>query len=346
MMLIDRPWRRPGAARYGPFHPELTTAMLASRNLLTRAAVVLATLLGACDNGTNIRGDIAATFAISPTRSMYIECRGNGSPTVVLVAGQRGSAADWTITASRMDPPQPAVFGEVARFTRVCAYDRPGTPVGESFSRSDPAPQPTTAAAATADLHALLQSAGESAPYVIAGHSAGGTVARLYASTWPDDVRGMVLVDALAEGLQDAMTPAQWVTQRILLQGDLTESLREYPDIERFDADVTFAQLRAAPPLRPLPLVVLSSDASIGQQVLDMAANGQLPAGVPADFGYVTESAQRVAQARLAALVPGARHVKDTNSGHNIHHEQPQLVVESIRDVVNAARAGRATLAP
>lgn len=277
---------------------------------------------------------------------MYIECRGSGSPAVVLVAGQRGSAAEWSLTESRTDPPSPAVFGEVARFTRVCAYDRPGTPVGESFSRSDPAPQPTTAGSATADLHALLRSAGQGAPYVLVGHSAGGTVARLYASTYPDEVRGMALVDALAEGLQDAMTPAQWTIQRILLEGDLTESLREYPDIERFDADATFAQLRAAPPLRPMPLVVLSSDASIGQLVKDLAASGQLPAGVPADFGYVTEAAQVASQAGLAALVPGARHVRDTNSGHNIHREQPQLVVAAIRDVVDAVRQGRATLAP
>ena len=277
---------------------------------------------------------------------MYVECRGSGSPAVVLVAGQRGSAAEWSLTESRTDPPSPAVFGEVARFTRVCAYDRPGTPVGESFSRSDPAPQPTTAGSATADLHALLRSAGQGAPYVLVGHSAGGTVARLYASTYPDEVRGMALVDALAEGLQDAMTPAQWTIQRILLEGDLTESLREYPDIERFDADATFAQLRAAPPLRPMPLVVLSSDASIGQLVKDLAASGQLPAGVPADFGYVTEAAQVASQAGLAALVPGARHVRDTNSGHNIHREQPQLVVAAIRDVVDAVRQGRATLAP
>lgn len=312
--------------------------------LTLHAAIVLASVLGACVNNANLRGDLSTTVAISPSRKMYIECRGNGSPTVVLVAGQRGSAAEWSLTESKTVPPQPAVFGAVARFTRVCAYDRPGTPVGESFSRSDPAPQPTTAAAATADLHELLRSAGERAPYVIVGHSAGGTVARLYASIYPDEVRGMVLVDALGEGLQDAMTPAQWTIQRILLEGDLTESLREYPDIERFDADASFAQLRAAPPLRPMPLVVLSADASIGQLVEYMAANGQLPAGVPADFGHVTEAAQRASQARLAALVPGARHDTNTNSGHNIHREQPQLVVEAIRDVVDAVRGERDTL--
>jgi pimeloyl-ACP methyl ester carboxylesterase len=59
---------------------------------------------------------------------------------------------------------------------------------------------------------------------------------------------------------------------------------------------------------------------------------------VPADFGYVTESAQRASQAQLAALVPGARHDKNTNSGHNIHREQPQLVVAAIREVVDAVR--------
>ena len=73
------------------------------------------------------------------------------------------------------------------------------------------------------------------------------------------------------------------------------------------------------------------------------AANGQLPAGVPADFGYVTEIAQRASQAKLAALVPGARH--DTNSGHNIHREQPQLVVAAIRDVGDAVNEERDTLA-
>jgi pimeloyl-ACP methyl ester carboxylesterase len=316
-----------------------------SRPSSLHVAVVVASFLVACAHDPGPGRDLAATFAISPARKMYIECRGNGSPTVVLVSGQRGSAAEWSMTQSKTVPPQPAVFGAVARFTRVCAYDRPGTPVGESFSRSDPAAQPTTAAAATADLHALLRCAGESAPFVIVGHSAGGAVARLYASTYPDEVRGMVLVDALAEGLQDAQTPAQWATQRLLLQGDLTESLREYPDIERFDADATFAQLRAAPPLRPMPLAVLSSDASIAQLVKDMAASGQLPAGVPADFGYVTENAQRVSQAKLAALVPGARHEEKTHSGHNIHREQPQLVVKAIRDVVDAVRQGRDTLA-
>jgi len=95
------------------------------------------------------------------------------------------------------------------------SYDRPGTPVGEKPSRSDPVPQPTTPKEAVADLHALLSAAGETGPYVLVGHSYGGLVVKLYARTYPKDVAGLVLVDALSEGLQDALTPEQWTIQRM-----------------------------------------------------------------------------------------------------------------------------------
>ena len=95
--------------------------------------------------------DFAGLVDIGGGRKMYLECRGTGSPTVVLVSGLRGSAEDWNIA----EKPSPTVFAEVAKFTRVCAYDRPGTPVGEKPSRSDPVRQPTTAGDAVADLHAL-----------------------------------------------------------------------------------------------------------------------------------------------------------------------------------------------
>jgi hypothetical protein len=71
-----------------------------------------------------------------------------------------------------------------------------------------------------------------------------------------------------------------------------------------------------------------------------MIAAGRLPADIPADFGYVTDAAQKIAQARLASLVPNAKHITNTNSGHEIHKEQPQLVIEAIREVVEAVRSG------
>jgi pimeloyl-ACP methyl ester carboxylesterase len=259
----------------------------------------------------------------------------------VLVAGLKGSADDWSLAA----PSKPTVFADVATFTRVCAYDRPGTPVGEKPSRSDPVRQPTTAGDAVADLHALLNAASVVRPYVLVGHSYGGLVVRLYASTYPDDVSGLVLVDALSEGLQDAETPAQWATQRRLMEGEIRDSLVQYPDLERIDPNRSFDQVRAAPPLRPLPAVVLSADRPVGPQVPSMIAAGVLPADVPPDFGYITDAAQKQAQERLAQLVPNAKHVTRTNSGHEIHKEQPQLVIESVREVVEAVRGGSRHLA-
>ncbi len=279
--------------------------------------------------------DFTGLVDIGGGREMFLECRGTGSPTVVLVSGLRGSADDWNITEKNA----PTVYAAVAKFTRVCAYDRPGTPVGDARSRSDPVPQPTTAQDAVADLHALLQAARVPLPVVMVGHSYGGLIAKLYARLHPKSVSGLVLVDALTEGLQDAETPEQWKIQRIMMAGDIREGLAMYPDLERIDPDRSFQQVRAAPPLRPLPLIVLSADRPWGPQVPAMIAAGVLPASVPPDFGYVTDKAQKQAQAALARLVPNARHITETNSGHEIHKEQPQLVIDAIRDVVNAVRS-------
>jgi len=282
-------------------------------------------------------GDCARLVDIGGGRKMYLKCRGKGSPIVVFVGGLRASAEDWSIA----DKSAPAVFPEVGKFTRVCACDRPGAPVGEKPSRSDPVPQPTTAKDAVADLHALLSAAGETGPYVLVGHSYGGLVVRLYASTYPKDVSGLVLVDALSEGLQDAETPEQWAIQRKLVQSDVPESLALYPALERIDVDRSFDQVRASPPLRSIPLVVLSADRPWGPQIPAMIKAGKLPKDVPPNFGYVTDAAQKKAQDRLAKLVLNAKHTTNTNSGHEIHKEQPQLVIDAIREVVEAVRSGK-----
>ncbi len=305
------------------------------KKLVLSLAVVLAV---SCTTAARTAGtDFAGLVDIGNGRKMYLTCHGTGLPTVVLVSGLRGSADDWTITAKNA----PTVFAAVAQVTRVCAYDRPGTPVGDTRSRSDPVSQPTTAQDAVTDLHALLQAAKVPPPYVVVGHSYGGLIAKLYARLYPQDVAGLVLVDALTEGLQDAETPEQWVIQRRLMEGDIRESLAMYPDLERIDPDLSFKQVRAAAPLRPMPLVVLSADRPWGPQVPALIASGILTADIPHDFGYITDKAQKQAQAALARLVPNARHVTHTNSGHDIHKEQPQLVSEAIRQVVAAVRSGK-----
>jgi len=283
------------------------------------------------------RGNFAGLVELGGGRKMYLKCSGRGSPIVVLVGGLRASADDWSIS----NKSKPTVFSEVGKFTRVCACDRPGTPVGEKPSRSDPVPQPSTAKDAVADLHALLSASGKAGPYVLVGHSYGGLIVRLYASTYPKDVSGLVLVDALTEGLQDAETPQQWAIQRKLIQNDDPENLALYPALERIDVDRSCYQIRAAPALHPMPIVVLSADRPWGPQVPSMIAAGKLPADIPPDFGYVTDAAQKKAQERLAKLVPNEKHITNTNSGHEIHKEQPQLVIDAIREVVEAVRSGK-----
>ena len=319
------------------------------------AVVAVAALAAACSGApaspdstaspapSSSQAPVAGTFDIGGGRSLYLECAGSGSPTVVLILGQRSSAAEWHTTQSAATPPSPPVFESLARSTRVCAYDRPGTIVGEGRSRSDPAPQPTDAARAAADLHALLAAAGERGPVVVVGHSIGGLVARLYAATYPDDVRGMVLVDAASEFLQDAETPAQWRIQRLFMRVDaatIPDSVAEYPEIETWDIDAAFSQLRSAPTLRPMPVVVLSADEQLAPSITALIAAGDAPPGTPADFGEVFDAAQAKAQARLAALVPGTVHITRTRSGHNIHLIQPQLVVDAVDDVVAGVRDG------
>jgi hypothetical protein len=110
------------------------------------------------------------------------------------------------------------------------------------------------------------------------------------------------------------------------MEGDISESVAHYPNLERIDPDRSFDQIRAAPQLRPLPLIVLSADRPWGPQFPSMIAEGKLPAHVRTDFGYVTDAAQKEAQEKLARLVPNAKHIANTNSGHEIHKEQAQLV--------------------
>jgi len=282
--------------------------------------------------------DVSGTFDIGDGRRMFLECTGSGSPTVILVGGQRASAEDWAIVAEDVD--SPSVYALVGADTRVCAYDRPGTPVGEAPSRSDPVDQPTTAADMVSDLRALVGAAGIEEPFVIVGHSAGGLAARLYAATYPDDVSGMVLVDALGEGLRDHMTAEQWAIQKPMLRGDIGASIAEYPALEWIEPDASFDQMRAAGGLKRMPLIVISADQPIGPTIPALKAAGVLGQEVPDDFGYVTDAAQVKSQADLAASVPGSIHVTETNSGHNVHIEQPALVAGAILDVVRLVRDG------
>ncbi len=321
--------------------------------LASRVVAVLA-VVGTCvvgpsstvDAAPNASGDFAGLVDIGG-RSLYLECHGEGGPTVILESGLDGRGDVWSRDNERPAGERTMVQPGVAAFTRVCAYDRPGTlgevnpelePDGPLFypSRSDPVPQPRTSREVMLDLRALLDAAEIPGPYVLAAHSAGGLVARLFASTYPDDVAGMVLVDSTGENIwrdfKANLTPAQYASFEAS-NLDHAELEAAYPEAEElFTAPLAdtpsvtqVREARAQAPLHPMPLVVL--------------AHG-IPFAAPFP-GWPAEAMENImldSQRDLATLVPDARLVIATNSGHNIHQDQPELVIDAIAQVVTAVR--------
>jgi len=269
-------------------------------------------------------GDVA----IGGGRSIHAECAGYGSPTVVLVSGARSAADAWTslpragatgLAPADLVSSDVAVMPLVAASTRVCAYDRPGTPyLDGTMSTTTMVDQPTTAQADVADLHAWLTAAGVPPPYVLVGHSWGGLIATHYASAYAADVAGLVLVDPASTYLETSLTPAQWTTFVALAKSLIDGSRVEVPDY----AD-SLPVVRAAPSIRPMPAVVMTSDH-------------------PFDFGAGVDGtwpAWVAAQTLLADQLHAA-HVTKTDSGHLIPIERPGLVADAILRVVEQARAG------
>jgi pimeloyl-ACP methyl ester carboxylesterase len=277
-------------------------------------------------------------------RRIWLECRGAGGPVVILEAGYPHRADIWDQAALGSVSEKVAVLPGVAAFTRVCAYDRPGTILTDPsdpahHSRSDPVPQPRTAANLVTDLRDLLRAADIPGPYVLVGHSLGGIVGRLYAATFPAEVAGLVLVDSSHEGqserFQAVMTPEQWA----VLDGMAMHppGLDVYPGMERIDLDASFAQLREAAadhPLDAIPLVVVTHGRGYSA--------AEVPAGISAE---AMEAVWQDLQAELATLTPTARQIVATESGHYVPLEQPDLVIEAIQTVVGEVRRRAATAA-
>jgi pimeloyl-ACP methyl ester carboxylesterase len=264
---------------------------------------------------------------------MYLTCQGTGRPTVVLISGGINSAAIWSMPYD-FDHPGKTVFPQVAKDTRVCAYDRPGTaspaPNDQiTVGTSTPVAQPITAANGVVDLHTLLRAAKVPGPYVLVAHSFGGLIARLYASTYPKDVVGLVLIDSPTEYFFDALTIPQqemWITAN--------DNAPPIPNGETFNFPATFAEMRVARPIRRIPAIVLTGD-----KVFDYGeaiAAGKLGPEY-AGFGNLTFDAHVAAQRKLAKILH-AKLVLNTHSGHYIFVEQPQLVISSIRHVLDRAR--------
>ena len=231
---------------------------------------------------------------------LYLRCSGEGSPTVVFDAGAGDTHAVWDWVVPRLRD-----------LTRVCAYDRAG------LGRSDPGPTPRTSARIADELHSLLLRAGIRGPYVLVGHSFGGLNVRLFASLFPESVAGLVLVDATPVDFPSREASLDTTAEREKRRTSLGLAPQAFRDELAAMAD-SAEQVRSAPPLPRVPVIVLTASHRD-----DSASFREAWLGL---------------QRRLNDSIPGARQVMAATSDHYVQFDQPDLVVDAVREVVRTAR--------
>lgn len=272
-------------------------------------------------------------------RRLHLYCQGDApGPTVVIEQGMASPSVVWW-------PVQAAI----AKFARVCTYDRAG------FLWSDPAPPGRSLDDRVADLHALLKGAEVPTPYVLVGHSLGGLLLRRFARAYPDLVAGLVLVDSPDElvvfrdslrssysqglGMQQVLGVlarvglVRWVGRHV--------SMLMLPDDPAGYALCVRAQhsAAAADDLRALlnaPAAIRQAEppGSLGDRPLIVLTHG-----IPfPPMAAAMEEGWSDSQQRLAHLSTDSELVVAHKSGHLIHLDEPELVVESVRRVHAAAR--------
>ena len=268
---------------------------------------------------------------------MHIYCTGEGSPTVILESGLGDSYVSW-----RKVQPQ------IAKFTRVCSYDRAGLGYSESSS------QPRTSKVIAGELHTLLKAAGIAPPYVLVGHSMGGYNVRLYASLYRSEVVGMVLVDASHPDQDNRFPPelknmeGSWLREAEFMEYTTPFGvprligLCDQDPVQRA-ADCNFhsaregvaelkgfadsaAQTAATGSLGEMPLVVLSHDPD------------KPSADLPPDLAKPTNAAWEKMQEELAHLSTRGTQEIAKNSSHYVQQDRPEVVVDAVQRVAEQVR--------
>jgi pimeloyl-ACP methyl ester carboxylesterase len=266
---------------------------------------------------------------------LHLDCRGEGSPTVVMDAGLGGSSLDWAL-----------VQDELATTTKVCTYDRAG------MGWSDTGPGPRTPKHIADELWALLNNAGLKPPFVMVAHSLAGKNARMFALAHPHSVTGMVLVDARSEYVDantskadaDAFSAAigtqatvYTVARRIGVARLFGASLADQPLVKN-DVATEMVLLQTQP-------AAVSETVSEGlARAADDAtlANSKL-GSMPLAVIVASDSLQNTpnwpaAQKQLSQLSTAGELVIAQNSGHYVQLEQPNVVIDTVRTILARIR--------
>ena len=261
---------------------------------------------------------------------LHIHCTGEGTPTIIFDSGVGGFSLEWSRIQSAL-----------AQRTRVCSYDRAG------YGWSDPGPLPRTSERITRELHTLLLRAGVAGPYIIAGHSFGGYNAQLFASNYPNETAGLVLIDASHPEQIERLpgpkpgTPKRakpnansyvisWffphpnfpdenalMAQRIMQGWRHKMTWRE----EMTVFSVSAKQVQASRPMPKVPIVVLTRGRSFWPAY---------------SKGDETEKIWLQLQDELSQLGANPVHLIAQHSGHVIHLDQPDIVITAMETMLDA----------
>jgi pimeloyl-ACP methyl ester carboxylesterase len=285
---------------------------------------------------------------------LHIHCVGEGSPTVVLLSGSGAFSPYWWL-----------VQNKAAKTTRVCVYDRAG------YAWSEEGTDDLSPRGQVQDLKTLLSNAGIEPPYVLAGHSYGGYIARLYAQTYSDEVTGLVMIDSThEEQFVRFPEPIQAMGKRmytgpnspvkVFLAGLLGSLQAILPtgghEAEQYLPSDVVETVYAVRKLHPYLLLTIKAEVS--EMVLGrsprVADLGNVPMivishGIPTplmnqskEANVQYEQLHQEMQKELLALSTQSRQVIAENSNHDeIPLKQGDLVVQAIQDVLTQAMAVR-----
>lgn len=273
---------------------------------------------------------------------MHIDCTGEGSPTVILVSGLDDFSIMWSLV-------QP----EIAQMTRVCSYDRAG------LGWSEASPNPRTSANMVKELHTLLVNANIKGPYVMVGHSFGGTLVRLYVHTYPNEVSGIVLVDAAPPELFErvpawnkaieaktkmfqALKPLSLLGLFALFPNSIPN--RGLPDTALFQYRVISVatdyyqdtMVENEMFQKNLAEIKSANITSFGNLPLIVLSRGRFDA-MPRLTDVENENARQVwseMQAEMLRLSTNSRQIIAEQSEHFIQLQQPQLVIDAINELL------------
>lgn len=272
---------------------------------------------------------------------LHLHCMGAGRPTVILESGSGNFSLDWSLL-------QP----EIAKLTRVCTYDR------ASHGWSEGGGTPRTVPQIVEELHTLLRASGTEGPYILVGHSLGGLYMHCFARRYPTETAGLVLIDSAFPDLYRHWPSAflrktelrlkrTWLAARFGLLRLGWLSIPPHPEKLPYDVQRVISTLWLSPSFWR---TAIEQNKQLNKNVPDlfnqMSPFPDIPLVVltPAHNAWLTDISPEFpalwleGQEKLAQLSSQGKLMIVEKSGHNIHHDKPELVAEIIYQMVQLVR--------